>query len=375
MHPEQIGPVFSRTTPRLLAVVFTVLVLLFVATGFLTGSYRRERHIRAQWQYQAGQKLAVRGDYAGAIDQYTEALTLSRDNPVYRQALALALVKAGRTKEAEVYLRELLRADPANAIANLTLARIYAKRGDLEGATGYYQRAIFGRWPADPREHRTSTEFELINLLEQYGKYTRMEAELLRLASEAPDDPALKKHIGHLFLTARSPGNAVKMFADAVRLSPRDGEAYAGLGDAEFELGHYFSARTAYHLALRYRPQDAHTRSQLKLATEIIDLDPMRRGLGPVNRLGRSQKLVRRALAVLQYCLPENRETLPADFRQTVERAEKLVSPKTRQRPSPDAVEANITLAEQLEDLRKSNCGAPPVPDKALELVLRKLAD
>ena len=31
MHPEQIGPVLSRTTPRLLAVVFTVLVLLFVA--------------------------------------------------------------------------------------------------------------------------------------------------------------------------------------------------------------------------------------------------------------------------------------------------------------------------------------------------------
>ena len=51
---------------------------------------------------------------------YTEALTLARGKPTYRQylqALALALVEAGRIGEAETYLLELTTTDPANGIA------------------------------------------------------------------------------------------------------------------------------------------------------------------------------------------------------------------------------------------------------------------
>jgi hypothetical protein len=38
-------------------------------------------------------------------------------------------------------------------------------------------------------------------------------------------------------------------------------------------------------------------------------------------------------------------------------------------------VEQNIALAEQLERYRRLNCGYAPVPDRALELVLAKLAE
>ena len=355
MNPGELGKILSRSTLRLLVLVFAVMILLFVLTGFLVRDYRREMRVRAERQYKAGQELAQKGDFEGAIDQYAEALTLSRDNPIYRQALALALMKTGRTKEAEAYLRELIRTDPANGVANLMLARIYAGRGDLEAATGYYQRAIYGLWPDNPDQHRLSTRFELIELLEKEGKTTQMEAELLRLVGEAPDDPAVKKRIGRLFLAAGSPQNAKKMFEEVVRKNRKDAEAWAGLGDAEFGLKHYLSASSAYRWALRYRPNDLQSRSQLELARGVINLDPTRRGLGSATRLRISRQLVARALSAQEYCLPEDLEVLPEDFRAAVEKARDLVSGKTRQKRTSEAVDQNIGLAERLEHFRKQH--------------------
>ncbi len=374
MTPDDIGPFLARTTPRLLVVVFTAMALLFVSTGFLTRAYRRERRLRAEQQYQVGQAMMQQGRYNSAIDMFTEALTLNRDEDTYLQSLALALVEAGRTNEAETYLQQLIRTDPANGLANLMLARIYLGEGDSERATQHYQRAIYGLWTSDPAARRLEARFELVDLLEKRGRYREMEAELLRLLDEAPDDPELKKRIGRLFLSARSYDNAAKVFEEVTEALPRDAEAYAGLGDAEFELGHYYSARTAYRRAFTYNPDDLQSHSQFDLATEIIDLNPMARGLGSTVRLDRSRTLVKRAIAALGYCLPEDHSQLPEAFQETLGAAEQVVASKTKQRAA-DAVEENIELAEELEDYRQLNCGAPPVPDVALTRVIKQLAN
>jgi len=351
------------------------MVTLFVITGVLTRSYRSERHERAERQYQAGQELARQGRYRGSISQYRQALALSRDNLRYRQALALALVELGRTTEAEMYLLELIGLDPANGIANLTLARIYTARGNIDSASQYYQRAIYGLWPEDPGGNRIKVRFELIEVLARERQNMQLKAELLRLTDEVPDDAGMKKRIGRLFLTAQSPDIAANMFQEVVDKDARDAEAFAGLGDAEFELGHYLSARTAYRQALHLRAEDLQSRLQMEVATEIINLDPMRRGLGSATRLQISRNLVKRSLSALDYCLPEDREALPEDFRQIVERADSLVSGKLRQRSTDEAVEANIELTEQLQQAGSTFCGASPVPDRALQLVLERLAN
>ncbi len=374
MEPDQIGLFLSRTTPRALAVTFTVMGLLFVGTGFLTRAYNRQKQERAERQYQAGQEAAAAGRYEEAIQLYTAALALKRDEERYLQALALALVAAGRTEEAESYLQQLLRADPANAVANLMLARIYADRGEMEPAVQYYQRAIYGLWPENPRERRIETRFELIRLYEQTGELRAMEAELLRLLEEIPEDPELKKKIGRLFLAAESYANAAKVFAEVTRQNPRDAEAFAGLGDAEFAMAHYFSARTAYARALALNPDDVRSKAQYELATEVISLNPMLRGLGSYTRLRRSQILVERARKALEYCLPEDRESLPEEVRAMLEKADRLIAGKIRQRRTAETVEENIALAEALEQYRALNCPVPEAPDRALTLVLRQLA-
>ncbi len=374
MEPDQIGLFLSRTTPRALVAAFTVMGLLFLGTGFLTRAYNRQKQERAERQYQAGEQAAAAGRYQDAIQLYTAALALKRDDERYLQALALVLVKAGRTEEAETYLRQLLRADPANGVANLMLARIYAGRGNMELAVQYYQRAIYGLWPENPLERRIETRFELIHLYEEKGELRAMEAELLRLLEEIPDDPKLKKRIGWLFLAAESYANAGKVFAEVTRSDPRDAEAFRGLGDAEFAMEHYFSARTAYARASALNPKDTRSRAQYALATEVIRLNPMLRGLGSYTRLRRSQILVERARKALDYCLPEDLETLPAQVREMLDKADRLISGKVRQRRTAEAVEENIALAEALERYRVLNCPSPAAPDRALTLVLRQLA-
>ena len=370
-----IGAILTRSTARLLTVVFTVMVTLFVITGFLTRAYRHERNDRAERQFQAGQKLVEEGRYGDSIEQYMAALSLNRDNLEYRQALALALMEVGRTSEAELYLLELVRLDPANGIENLMLARIYADQKDIENATQYYQRAIYSLWPEDPAGNRTKVRFELVERLAEEGERSLVKSELLRLQNGIPDDADMKKRVGRLFLTVQSPEEAAEIFTQVTRSDPRDGEAYAGLGDAEFELGNYLSARTAYRRALLYKSDDLQSRMQEALCTDIVELDPLRRGLGSATRLERSRKLLERSLSALEYCLPADPETLPESFQQNLQQARDIVDRKVRQRQTSENVDANIELAEQIHKTGKIVCGLSPVPDQALDLVLRRLAD
>lgn len=364
----------SRTPPRLVIVVSLLMMVMFTITGFLARSYRREKAMRAEQQYRAGLARMEAGDYSAAIDLYTEALALKRDEDQYLQALAQALVRAGRTREAETYLRQLARSDPSNGVANLELARIYAGRGGVEEAIQHYQRAIYGFWPRDALSRRVQIRFELVTLYEREERFKDMEAELLRLLEENPGDEKLKKRIGRLFLAARSYENAASVFTEITAGSARDAEAYAGLGDAEFERGNYFSARTAYAKALSLNPDDLQSRTQHDLATDIINLNPMIRGLGSYTQLRRSQSLVERALKSLDYCLPEDRDTLPEQFRVPIEKAESLLQDRRGQSRTMESVEGNIALAEELERLRQTQCGVAPVQDHALTLVLRQLA-
>ena len=365
----QISGFLSRSTARLLALVFVLMLLMFTLTGFLAAAYRREKYYRAEQQFQAGNRLAAAGRHLAAVHQYTEALTLSRDNPRFKFALALALLEAGREREAETYFLELVRDDPAAATPNLMLARNYARQQNIEAATQYYQRAIYGLWTDNPLAHRIDARFELIELLIQERKYLPVQAELLRQLDEIPRDPALMKRVGRLFLASQSYEEARQVFEELTKISPRDPEAYAGLADARFELGRYAPARDAYRQALRLNPADIQSSTQSALVSEILGLDPMRPGLRAAQRLALSRQLLERALVELDPCAAR----LPEDLRLAIERARQIVARKLRQTASAEIIEANIALAASLYRSGRETCGSPPVPDRALALVLEKL--
>ena len=103
--------------------------------------------------------------------------------------------------------------------------------------------------------------------------------------------------------------------------SPRDATAYAGLGDAQFDLGQYQAAHAAYRQAVRYDSRDLQSRTQLELVNDIVGLNPMVRGLSISNRLSRSRKLIERTLTELTFCTSRSLDTLPEAFQTDVAHA------------------------------------------------------
>jgi len=100
-----------------------------------------------------------------------------------------------------------------------------------------------------------------------------------------------------LFLWAGSPSHAADLFRELVKAHRHYAEGYAGLAEAEFEMGDYASAASAASNALRLDPEDAATRKRLETAQAILAIDPTLRRLGTAERFRRSQRLLQAAPA------------------------------------------------------------------------------
>jgi CBS domain-containing protein len=118
--PETTVP--TRLVLRLLAAVVAVVML----AGFLNYFYRGERAARAQQYFTAGNHLMTEERYEEATEQYRKALSISH-NTDHRLALAMALLKAGNTNEASIYLRQVSRERPNDAAVRAAFEE--ARRG------------------------------------------------------------------------------------------------------------------------------------------------------------------------------------------------------------------------------------------------------
>ena len=344
----------------LLAGVLAVLIALAVLGGFLSYYYRAERAGRAQHFHEQGDALMAKDLYQEAIGQYREALSMSH-SPQDRLALALTLVKAGQLDEAAIYLRELLRADPASAPANLGMARVYAQEGHIDEAVGYYHHAVYGVWPANAAERRFQTRLELIQALGKAGRRQQAQAELLSMLATLPNDLAFRKQVAPLLLAYGLPKEAADLFRDIAQRDSQDEAAFAGLGEAEFDLSRYAAARDALRTALRLSPNDTAVQKRLDACDRIIALDPTARGLGAIERFRRSREVLAGVLDALDKCSP------PA-LRETMEAARRSLEKDQRPRSFSDAAENETATAERLwaagaEGLRRlASRGLPVEP-------------
>jgi len=368
-------------TPLVLSLIFLVMVGFFVLTGLLTQAFHHEERLRAQLHANRARQHLDEGDYQRAIEEYREALHYSRNNHGFRLGLAVALYELGRLNEAEPQLMDLRSSDPTDAVVNRLLARLHAERGKFEEAVNYYQSATYGRWPRDPLGNRIRTRLELIGLLREQGQKRRMLPELLELWHEAPEDPELRKRIGWLFLEAGSPVHANEVFRKRASADPEDAEAYLGIGEAEFALGNYLTARTNLRRALRLDPENEQARNFLDLCERVNKLDPMFRGIGQHQQFVRSQETVKRVLQRLEACWnPQGGEfagpprPLPERLAADVATARSIVSGELKQERGDETIEANLSLTERLWRARNELCPEAEETDEPLRHVVRKLA-
>lgn len=385
VSPEQGCPYCqSRTlsavgaSPLGLAGLFLVMVLLLVATGYLSAAFHAYEAQRGERHAEQAERLAAEGEYGAAADEYREALTYSPDNFDYRLSLTVALYEAGRLEEAETYLRELLATDPTAAVPNVYLAEIAAHRGDVEEAAAHYRSAIYGQWPSDPLQRRIETRFALVGLLERGGEQMQAVAELLELREDVPDNRQVAMRVAWSLLQTGAPSRALDQFEELVELDPDDAVAHSGIAESEFALDHYLTARTHFRRALTLDPRLTHLEARLDLCEEIVALDPTMRGLGRVSRYERSLELLERAVAVLDACVSTppggiGPVQLSPATRMTRETAQRWLGGVEERSQDSDTTEENLGLVEKLWRADEM-CAAAETHDPALGRLVRKLS-
>ncbi len=311
-EPETAGTTPLRARLPLLAGVVAVLATLAIVAGFLNYYYRAERSGRAQRYYKSGNELFSKERYPEAIEEYRRALSIAH-SPEYRLALAEALAKAGVLNEASLYFHEVLREHPNSAPANLGLARIDAAQSRIDDAVAHFQRAIYGSWPSNAPENRPQARMELVEALQKAGRAVQAQGELLLLAAQVSDDPAVAKQVGRMLRDSGLNTQAASLYRGLLQRNPKDAGAWDGLGEAELAMKNFTAARTAFHNALRADPTDAKARARVDLCENVLALDPTIHGLSVRERRAREAKLVAAvagACSVPPKDLPASRDAL-----------------------------------------------------------------
>ncbi|MBV8552898.1 MAG: tetratricopeptide repeat protein [Acidobacteriaceae bacterium] len=349
-------------TFRTILVVSAVLILAFVATGFASSAYHREKQLLGEEHYKEGQQLAARGETEAAAEEYRKALLFSPEETNYRLSLATALIDAGRLDEAQSHLEQLLQEDPTNGLINLLLARVALQRNQLKMAKDYYQRAVYEYWPASESTERRKARWELVNLLSRTGQRNAVIAELIQLYANAPGDQQQKAKIGFLLLDNGAVSEAAQVFRDLVKQAPQDTMAHFGLGQVYFSSGDFVSARHEFERAARLSPHDPRTEQALALTNDVIDLDPVLPSITATEQLRRSQNLLSRVIKDLQAC---------PGFQHRLDAAQKLLATKPQSKE-----DLSLRLHQAAQSLWHDKglfCGSKPVNDRTLDTVLSRM--
>jgi len=351
---------------------------LFILTQLYAGYFHQERARLAGKHFSQASLLADAGDYALAIEQYRDALSYDRANLEYQLGFAEALYDSGGYQEAGFRLGQLRASDPTNAVVNRLLALLAQRFGRANEAIGHYRTAVYGRWPADPEQNRIRTRFELIELLEADGRNGAVIGELATLLEEERPDDSLRKLIGFRLLEAKADEAAERLFEELTQTIPKDAGVWEGLGRARLDRGDYRSALPAFERSLAIEDDEEVGRLRA-LCRGARDLDPNAPRLGLRRRLERSQALLKRTFAYLDYCVNPFGEAFvgppaPGSYFELFEAARDQLGQRLPRRDQEQALEANLEMVHGLWDYRNSLCTNVWNEDPALLLLLGETA-
>ena len=297
---------------------------------FLANAQDVEVQRLAERSYLDGVRLRRSGQVTQAVDAFRKAHALERRNRQYGLELADALIAANKLDEAERLLGDVLEREPNDGRANLLNARLMIKRSMFGEAESYYHRAIYGEWPSDAAAHRFAVRMELIDFLAARPEHEELLAELISLPEQKTKNPATEKHLAQLFLVAGSPSRAADEYRAVIKQNPKDAAAYAGLGEAELQLGEYSKARDAFFTASTHKPDDPEIRRKLKLSSTLAALDPTYRKLTSMEKYRRSVEILGMARPSLETCLATHPAAASGETQQLLQSADEVLTDKPR---------------------------------------------
>jgi|SRR5262245_11467555 len=204
--------------------------------------------------------LSWRGNSAAAVELFArpdvQPLLTAED----RRSQAFALVKTGRSREAEPMLDGMARSNPADVDVTMSLGGLHASRGEWERALPLYKAALERR-PEDPQANLAygqgllavkDYEAALVPLekasrglpasaeagiayaraLRGAGDYKRAEAQFGRVMPLVDGDAAIEREYADLLMERKNYGKAASLYRQALGHGLRDERLLAGLAGA-----------------------------------------------------------------------------------------------------------------------------------------------
>ena len=159
--------------------------------------------------------------------------------------LANVLAKKGDLDGAEGFYRQAIRLKPDYAKANNNIGVVFARMGRREEAEQEYREAL--RLNPDYAEPHNN----LGNLLATQGAWERAEEEYREALRLDPEYPEAHYNLGTVYEDSKNFQRAEEEYQEAIRLRPEYVQAHNNLGNVFARQGDYFRAEGEYRVAIR----------------------------------------------------------------------------------------------------------------------------
>lgn len=356
------GGRWRGVSPLAVGVVVMLLAGLYLVDRSLAAMEQHElRQEAVRFAAEGAQLLAAkRADEASKKLQQAHALF--RQDRGYSLSYADALLQAGRTDEGQTVLQELLNQNPNDGRANLLMARAMVREEQATEAASYYHRAIYGTWDEDAAAKAVQARLEFTDWLAKSQSTDALLAELLPLEASAGNDVKIQARVAKLFLEGGAPERAAAEYKKIIAAHPEEASAFAGLGEAEMQLGHDSAAERAF--------QKAGANARQDVVRAVIALDPTPRRLSSAEKYERSLRLLEMTETALKAC-PAAMGHGQADKR--LAEAEAARQQKMKGIATNERSETMLDLAAGLWQLTTKECSSEETREETLSVVMKRI--
>jgi tetratricopeptide (TPR) repeat protein len=280
------------------------LIPFFTTTGVIVRLFHvKQASIAAAWE-KAGNINLQTGHAQAAIEDFRNALLYVPTDDKLQLELAEALAAQGQIDEAENYLFTLRAGDPENSMIDLQLARISARRSDINAAVNFYHDAAFGQWPGNSHANRVATRKELIELLLSHDRRDQARAEALSLAADNPADPDTRDAAAGYLAETADYQSALSEYRHVLSIAPNNIDALVGAGNAALALYQHSQAEKYLTRAIQHGSKTADIVGKRDLAAAATELDPFNSSLSERERQVRAIEIFQAAEQHAKACFP-----------------------------------------------------------------------
>jgi Flp pilus assembly protein TadD len=182
----------------------------------------------ASWmaRVELGNALFVKGQTAGAMSQFQEAIRLKPDEAQTHYNFGIALFKNGQTSAAVSQYQEAIRLKPDYADACYNLGNALFSQGQTSAAVSQYREAI------RLKSHDVDVHINLGAALFNEGQTDEAISQFQEAIRLKPDGVPARINLANALLYKGRTDEAISQFQEAIRLNPDDADAQSSLAKA-----------------------------------------------------------------------------------------------------------------------------------------------